>query len=88
MNDPFKAKTPPAEVEFRLAYAWQRQRNFQRALAGYRRVLEFKPDHLQAHIELVTLLLQLKRIPEAEAAARHALDLFPNEANQIFLQFL
>ena len=90
MNDSYKSTIQPAEVEFRLAYVWQRQGNLRRALAGYQRVVQFQPTHVQAHVELVALLLQLGRIPEVIVTARRALDLFPNEAklHKSFVQAL
>lgn len=90
MSEIINPKPQLAEVEFRLAYAWQRQGKLQRALAGYQRVVQLQPDHAQAHVELVALLLRLKRIPEAEAVARRALVSFPNEArlHKSFVQAL
>jgi hypothetical protein len=70
----------PAEVEFRLAQIWQEKGKLERALTGYQRVVQLVPEHLQAHIELVALLAQLNRTAEGVIAARHALELFPNEA--------
>ena len=79
-----------AAVEFKLAQLWQDKGKQERALAGYHRVLELEPDHMQAHVELVTLLLRLNRVPETIVAARHALDLFPNGAklHKSFVQAL
>lgn len=69
-----------AEVEFKLAQIWREKGKLERALFGYQRVLKLSPGHLQTQVELPSLLLELKRTPEAIAAARHALQLFPNEA--------
>lgn len=79
-----------AATEFRFAQIWQEKGKLQRALAGYQRVVQLQPDHVRAHVELVTLLLQLNYIPEAAAAARQALEFFPNEAklHKSFVQAL
>jgi len=81
---------PSAAIEFTLAQIWREKGKFERALAGYQRVLQRSPKHLQAHLELPALLLELARIPEAVATARHALALFPNEAklHKTFVQAL
>jgi glycosyltransferase involved in cell wall biosynthesis len=69
-----------AEVEFKLARIWRERGKLERTLVGYQRVLQLSPKHLQTHLELPDLWLQLKRVPEAVTAARQALRLFPNEA--------
>jgi glycosyltransferase involved in cell wall biosynthesis len=74
-------QTPlPVEAEYKLAKLWRERGKYERALAGYRRVLQLAPQHLQAHVELSESLLRIKSIPQAVTAARRALSLFPNEA--------
>ncbi|MEA5578491.1 tetratricopeptide repeat protein [Anabaena sp. UHCC 0451] len=42
----------PVEINFNLASIWLGKGQIERAIAGYRKVLELQPDHLQAAIHL------------------------------------
>jgi glycosyltransferase involved in cell wall biosynthesis len=79
-----------ADVELALAKIWKEKGKLERALLGYQQVLQLSPAHLQATIEIPAILLHLQRVPEALAAARQALQSFPNEAqlHKSFVQAL
>ncbi|PSB01606.1 hypothetical protein C7B64_17520 [Merismopedia glauca CCAP 1448/3] len=41
-----------ADTNFKLACVWLSKRKFERAIAGFQKVLELQPDHLQAAVHL------------------------------------
>ena len=58
---------------------------------SYRRALELKPDYLDAHNNLGILLLEAKRLPEAETSFRRALELkpdYPDAHNNLGILFM
>lgn len=72
--------TREIQAELRLAAIWQARGRVERALQGYRRVLEKQPDNVTAQQNLGDLMCLHKRLPEALAVYQHALEQHPNEA--------
>jgi tetratricopeptide (TPR) repeat protein len=75
-TDPTRA----AVVQYRLAFAWQQRGRAERAIQGYRAVLQLEPDYVPAHLALGRLLVLNERLAQAVDVFRQALELAPNEA--------
>lgn len=70
------------QLEFTLARFAEIKGKFERAVAGYRKVLSFQPDHLPTFRVLGELLLRLKSYKAASELFQQALAYYPN--NEIF----
>jgi MSHA biogenesis protein MshN len=70
-----------AENEFRSAYQLMRQGRNTEALAGYEAALQLDAGHEQARQSLVTLLLEKKRIADAETVLQEGLKNNPQQVN-------
>ena len=68
------------DAQFRLAKAWQMKGNVDRAINGYRQVLDVKPDYLPAALKLNNLIEEYGPRPEVVSILRDALERCPNEA--------
>lgn len=53
--NPNRSIADPVESQFTLASIWLARGQIERAIAGYRKVLELQPDHLQAVVHLTHL---------------------------------
>lgn len=78
--DRAKTETRSLEIELRFAEIWQRRGHIERAVEGYRRILEQEPNHALAQLHLADILFQLKRLPEAIAIYTQALEQHPTKA--------
>jgi len=68
-----------AYVRFKLARVWQAKGKLDRALAGYREIIDAHPEYVPAQLELGSLLTEQGRLAEAEAHYRRALRVNPDE---------
>ncbi|MFF4893460.1 tetratricopeptide repeat protein [Micromonospora chersina] len=72
-------KRPDApQLHFELGIVYDDQDGYERALAAFEQALAIDPEHEWALIWRITELRQLKRLDEAEQAAREAIDKRPN----------
>lgn len=67
------------DTQFTLAKMWHLRGKFERAIAGYLKVINLRPDYIAAHLELGGLLRQQERIEEAITVYRRASELNPDE---------
>lgn len=68
-----------ADQQFTLAKMWNVRGKFERAIAGYKQVINLCPDYVAAHLELGGLLKKQGRVEEAIIVYQHAAELNPNE---------
>jgi glycosyltransferase involved in cell wall biosynthesis len=64
---------------FKLATIWQAKGKVERAMTGYRKIIEAYPDYIPAQLELGNLLSRQGRLAEAEAHYRAAVLRHPDE---------
>lgn len=67
-----------AEAHYNLGEAFMRLGRLNEAEAGYRRVLQIRPDIIGAHVNLGMILYELGLLNEAEASYRRALQIKPD----------
>jgi predicted O-linked N-acetylglucosamine transferase (SPINDLY family) len=67
-----------AEVHNHLGNAWRGLKEFDKAVASYRRALEIKPDYAKAYSNLGVALQELGQFDEALASYRRALEIKPD----------
>lgn len=68
-----------AENEYRKAVAWLNQGRLVGAEAGFRAALSLHPEHLQARQGLIGLLVQGRRLEEAERVVEEGVKLAPGQ---------
>ena len=68
-----------AEIEFKLAIAWQHQGQLARAAAGYRKAIALQPEYVPAYMELADLLETSGKLPEAIAVYCRAVEYNPHD---------
>jgi glycosyltransferase involved in cell wall biosynthesis/tetratricopeptide (TPR) repeat protein len=73
----FSAK---AKAQLHLARAWHLKRNLERAIDGYRAVINLEPQAIQPYHLLGSLLLTEKRLEEAQEVYIQAIRINPNFA--------
>jgi MSHA biogenesis protein MshN len=92
---PVKAEPPPpaviekkvrnvsprerAESDYRRAQALLGQGRANDALAGFAAALQADPTHVGARVDLVSLLIELQRLPDAQALLEEGLGLSPGQ---------
>lgn len=69
----------PFEAQFELAKAWAAAGEWERAEAGFRRVLAQEPEYLAARAQLGHTLLKLGRVSEALECYAAVLEVAPDE---------
>jgi len=79
MSELAHSETRPAEVEFKLANAWQRKGKSSRAIAGYRRAIALQPEYIPAYMELADMLQKSGEVDEAIAVYRQAVESNPRD---------
>lgn len=75
-----KEGTELVEVRFKLAKAWQLKGNIERAIAGYKEVLNLQANHIQASLKLGTLLVERGDLAAAIKIYSQSLEFNPNDA--------
>jgi glycosyltransferase involved in cell wall biosynthesis len=69
-----------AELEFKLAIAWQHQGQLARAAAGYRKAIALQPEYIPAYMELANLLETSGKLTEAIEVYRRAVECNPSDS--------
>ncbi|MBX0291795.1 tetratricopeptide repeat protein [Hymenobacter sp. HSC-4F20] len=67
---------------FALGYSYQRLGKFQESLAPFERSIELRKDSPTTHLNLAFVYLELKEFEKAQAHARRAVELFPDDAHK------
>ncbi|GAB2774726.1 tetratricopeptide (TPR) repeat protein [Hymenobacter luteus] len=73
---------------FALGYSYQRLGQFPESLAPFTRSIQLRPNYPTAHLNLAFVYLELKDFEKAQAHARRAVELFPDDAHKQDAAFL
>lgn len=68
------------EQQFKLARVWKKRGRWKQALESYRRVVELRPSHVVAHVEMGQVLKACSSSEELINFYSGAIEHFPNEA--------
>jgi protein O-GlcNAc transferase len=72
------------QLLFAQAVDWHQQRHLSQALGAYRKVLSLEPNHVDARVNMGSLLKQMGRLEDAIASYEQALALQPNRPDLWF----
>lgn len=72
--------TPLIEAKFQLARAWHLKGNLERAIAGYREVIDQQPNYVQAYHLLGAILMREEQFEAAREVYIQGLRFYPNSA--------